>query len=207
MAGSRVLFVDYADPPSLAGLLTLRDGVEVVLWHPAKAKQSSPGPVERIIQRHAAIVSASRCLRASVPGTGDPVINRSVELFAAAIAAIRNECRGLVWPISSDGDTSAMMREVDRANLVVSLIDIGADQSRLQFDLPVVDLEDQQIVDLIEEGGSGMIDCWPCEARRSDPCNACTQCSRWRAACKTADVAWPWGSRGVPVASETAISA
>ena len=197
MAGTGVLIVDHLDPPSLAALLTVRESRDVVLWHPGTRRDDVDEQSRGLLHRHAGLCACERIIRAAVPDAGDQALNRSVELFAAAVAAVTHGCTRLVWPIDSGGDPEIMLRELDRANLCSALLDAGGERNRVEIDLPVVDLEDWQIVDLIEEGGATMADCLSCGEGGREACNACRSCQRWRAACERADAEWPWAGAAV----------
>jgi len=193
MPGTSVLIIDHGDPPSLASILTARDARSITIWHPTRASDHQSDAFSNIARRHAAIYADGQCLRARVPVSGNLDLDRSVLIFAAATTAVTRGCSRLISPVSAAGEIDRMLLEVDRANLAAALIDLGGDGSGLQIDLPVVDLDDWQIVDLIVEGGGALHDAWPCsQASSIEPCSACPSCRRWRAACERLELDWPW---------------
>ena len=70
-----------------------------------------------------------------------------------------------------------------------------ASARRLVIDLPLVDLTDERLVDLADDGGAPMRAFQPCSASggsTATPCEQCDGCRRWHAAFDAAGVAWPW---------------
>ncbi len=124
-------------------------------------------------------------------------------LMRAAAAADRLGCSKILWPRQVGPDAERIGQAVQRANLVADVVQVGAggtSSRRLVIELPLVDLTDERLVDLAEEGGAPMRAFQPCldgGATFSHPCEQCDGCRRWRAAFDAVGVVWPW----IPVAA------
>jgi hypothetical protein len=200
---------------SLVSLMLEAKPQQVVLLH---FRESDPaaGPREAAVDEHGAAFEVSRVevdqlpdLEARGPSSPDETATDQVReglgqawtLLRAAAKARRLRCGRIVWPCHVGPDAEVVGRLVERANLVTALAGgSGPDGAggELVIDLPVVDLDDEQLVDLAEDGGAPLQAFWPCDGNAKRPCEVCPGCRRWRDAFDAAGVAWPWERNQVP---------
>jgi hypothetical protein len=98
----------------------------------------------------------------------------------AAIIARHHGCDKIIWPVQVGPDAARVSELVDRATAVAELAEPGEGGNdgrpaaspagaaisggrSLIIDLPLVDLDDEQVVDLADDGGAPMTAFWPCE--------------------------------------------
>jgi len=90
---------------------------------------------------------------------------------------------------------------VDQATLVTeiaapSVLGRNRQGAAIVIDLPLVDLDDEQVLDLADDGGAPPRAFWPCESGRAEPCGSCRDCVRWRRAHDGLGLPWPWAGAG-----------
>lgn len=205
------LLIDYGDLPSLAAVTILPRPDEAVIFHPRGLDASASGR-EAAAMLHADVLDVGGFLVDGLPeidaaavtagAMPDPerveALDDACVLMRAAAAADRLGCLKILWPRQVGPDADRIGEAVQRANLVADVVQVGVGGSaagRLVIDLPLVDLTDERLVDLAEEGGAPMRGFQPCSAgggTTAQPCEQCSGCRRWRAAFDAAGVAWPW---------------
>ncbi len=204
MSSTGVLLIDEGDLPSLVGLALERAPERVVLWH-AHGSDDAAQPRLAAVQEHGQAFSVQRVVVVQGAGvvTGAPAssteaLAQSVRLLSAAAAAIRLNCPRMVWPVQIGSNSSRICQAVQRANLVVALAEIGAQKDSLMIDVPLIDLDETQIVDLAVDQGVLGLAFWPCEKGSQDmPCGACAGCRRWSAGFDGRGQPWPWAAETV----------
>jgi 7-cyano-7-deazaguanine synthase in queuosine biosynthesis len=111
----------------------------------------------------------------------------------ATIVARQEGCQRIVWPIQVGPDPERMGIYVEITASLTEIADLeGGAAGSISIDLPLLDLDDRQVVDLSDDCGASMDGFWPCEAGGSEPCGECPTCRRWRHAFESAAVPWPW---------------
>jgi len=205
------LLIDYGDFPSLVAATILARPDEAVMLHPRGDDGGAAGR-EAAAMRHGEVLDVGGFLVDGIPepvGGGsmsDPQRNEALDdacvLMRAAAAADRLGCSKILWPRQEGPDAERIGQAVQRANLVADVVQVGAGGTstrRLVIDLPLVDLTDQRLVDLADEGGAPMRAFQPCSAgggTTATPCERCDGCRRWQVAFDAAGVAWPWMTVG-----------
>ena len=205
------LLIDYGDFPSLVAATILARPDEAVILHPRGHDGGAAGR-EAAAMRHGEVLDVGGFLVDGIPdfdtapGVGGSLFDpRRIEalddacvLMRAAAAADRLGCSKIIWPRQEGPNAERIGQVVQRANLVADVVQVGAGGSssrRLVIELPLVDLTDERLVDLADEGGAPMRAFQPClvgGGTSDHPCEQCDGCRRWRAAFDAAGVTWPW---------------
>ena len=205
MSNHATLLVSLGDLPSLVALHLQSRDRNVVLWHPAAHHQGAPaqqtaieqaanwrGVQELIIDEtsNPAYLNANNAARFD----SLPLID---QLTRATAAAREFNCRTITWPLACGSDITVMTLAAETVQLFSLGANVNTELATIDFDLPVIDLTDEQIVELAEDGQVTADGWWPCIASSDEPCNACTGCTRWKAAHEKHGAAWPWILAGV----------
>jgi len=205
------LLVDYGDFPSLVAATILARPDEAVILHPRGHDAGAVGR-EAAAMRHGEVLDVGGFLIDGMPEIdAAPVAGGSMSdaqriealddacvLMRAAAAADRLGCSKIVWPRQVGPHADRIGQAVQRASLVAEVVQVGAGGTsarRLVIDLPLVDLTDERLVDLADEGGAPMRAFQPCLQGgpvNAHPCEQCDGCRRWQAAFDAAGVTWPW---------------
>ncbi len=214
MTQSGLLLIDYGDLPSLVAATIQTRPDETVILHP-RGSEAAAGGREAAAREHAELMGARGFVVDQLPeidpGTPLPAagpdrdrieaIDDACVLWRAAALAVRRGCPAIVWPRQVGPDPDRIGPAVLRANLVADFVQVGGHAARkLVIDLPLVDLTDDHLVELADEGGAPMRAFRPCDSGRGSaagPCEQCDGCKRWRSAFDAAGVAWPWAT--VPI--------
>ncbi len=195
------LLVHLGDPPSLAAAATVRDPSAVLPWHPVLH-----GPADaarrRAVRRTAAGLGMATPIfdEAAVPegarwAPGDPLLEIAVLSRAAVVAGLHG-CSSILWPIQRGQISRDVTESIERAESLLDAMAVGAEPARVPaIELPVVDLDDDQVLDLIEGGGLPPAGAWPCERADEAACGTCGSCRRWERAARAIGLDWPWRSR------------
>ena len=211
MSRPGTLLIDYGDFPSLVAATILARPDEAVIFHPRGHDAAAAGR-EAAAMRHGEVLDVVGFIVDGIPeidaapvaggSMSDPqrieALDDACVLMRAAAAADRLGCSKILWPRQEGPDADRIGQAVQRANLVADVVQVGAGGTstrRLVIDLPLVDLTDERLVDLADEGGAPMRAFQPCSAgggTTTAPCERCDGCRRWRAAFDAAGVAWPW---------------
>jgi hypothetical protein len=222
---SSILLIDRGDLPSLVAAVIQPDPTRLLLWH-LRETDDAAARRRAVVEEHAAFLGAAD-LVVCEPWTGDvgrasdaEGLWQALALIQAAIIARHRGCEKIIWPVQVGPDAVRVGELVDRAAGVAELAEAGrgsrigdADGAArgLVIDLPLVDLDDEQIVDLADDAGAPPTAFWPCETggpasdvpgsgRRAssgggEPCGACGGCDRWMRAFRECGLPWPWGPR------------
>jgi hypothetical protein len=224
---SPILLIDRGDLPSLVAAVTQPDPTRLLLWH-LRETDDAAARRRAVVDEHAAFLGALD-LVVCEPWTGDvgrasdaEGLWQALMLVQAAIIARHRGCEKIIWPVQVGPDAVRVGELVDRAAGVAELAEIrggarvgdeAAAASGLVIDLPLVDLDDEQIVDLADDAGAPSTAFWPCETGGSasdvpgsgsrasarggggEPCGACGGCDRWMRAFRECGLPWPWGPR------------
>ena len=201
MADAGTLLVDRGDLPSLVAVTIDPRPDRLVLYH-AREADAAASRRQAAVEEHGAAFGVTRvvtdqwpalefdglghaALSPSHPPGGDDDLETACLLIRASAAARRLGCPRIVWPRQVGPDADRVGRLVEQAGLVTIL-------AGPVIDLPLVDLGDEQIVDLAEDGGAPLHAFWPCSAGGAAPCETCDGCRRWRAAFDAVGAAWAW---------------
>jgi hypothetical protein len=197
-----ILIIDRGDLPSLTALAIQDDPESVILWHPIETDEAS-GHRRNICEIKTRTLGVRRLLVTPSVSLGLPNMPPLAELYQAmiliqaiTIARQLNCCR-VIWPRQVGPDFERMGELVNRASLISEITAEGPDGIGPGIELPLVDLTDEHLVDLLEESGSPMDLFWPCESGDSGPCSAdraCRGCGRWQAAFEAMGTPWPWAA-------------
>jgi 7-cyano-7-deazaguanine synthase in queuosine biosynthesis len=187
MPADRSLLVDFGDLASLAALAMEADRAAVLIRPAAAAAEDHAGSfaAEVLAAPHFATVTA-------VP---DRPLRDAMLLLDALNQAIALGCPRIIWPRQVGADLNRMANEMARVQHVTALAQLGSPRRVPVIELPVLDLDDAQLVDLCEDMGAPLNLFRPCDAERStasEPCGECDGCRRWRNAFDEAHVPWPW---------------
>lgn len=205
---ARYLILDDADLSSLVSIAMASErwggkGPAPVLapaWWRPDADDAMP-LVHRATGRHAALFGMTTIPEELVvepreePG-GAGVISQL--LLAASQMAARSGCDAVLFPVraadlNADGRLTlpTLAREVDRAELIGRLATLDSGEPR-SIATPLVDFDDEQLIDLAQDLGVPVEACWWAGRRGEPGADAATQ--RWRALLVT-----PTGREQTPV--------
>ncbi|HRP61808.1 MAG TPA: 7-cyano-7-deazaguanine synthase [Phycisphaerales bacterium] len=197
------LVIDRGDLSSLALLAIQPDAAGVVLWHAPEHDAAQPMRLS-MVRRHAELFSASRLIVLEhaivLPAPDRRELFEANMLIQAANAAVSLGCSRVLWPrqMGNGADHRAIADALERT-ATISLLTASSGASNtlnraIGIDLPLIDVNDVQLVDLAEDAGAPMTAWWPCDGASHEPCEACHQCQRWRDAFASAGIEWPWHS-------------
>jgi 7-cyano-7-deazaguanine synthase in queuosine biosynthesis len=96
--------------------------------------------------------------------------------------------------VGPDPDRVGTVVEIAASVTEIAELEAGAELGSITIDLPVMDLDDRQIIDLAQDGGAPSDAFWPCERGAETPCGTCDECRRWRSAFEATRVLWPWAA-------------
>ena len=195
------LLVHLGDPPSLAAAATVRDAAGLIPWHPLP---NGPGgePRRRAVRLTAAGLGThppvfdAAALPEGLPwNPADPVQELALLIRAAVVAGMHG-CSTVLWPVQRGQIARDVTEAVERAESLMDAMAVGSEPGRVPaIELPVVDLDDDQILDLIDASGLPFAGAWPCEQAETAACGACRGCRRWGRVARGLGLAWPWGGR------------
>lgn len=202
---SPILIIDRGDLPSLAACMLYPDPGRMILWH-VQETDAAARQRFRVCEAKAETLAARRLIASRPLDVGLPDLPPPSDLYQAALllqaAAMARQlrCARIIWSKQVGPDFERMGEIVDRANLVADLAGYadspsgggGAGRGGILIDLPLVDLTDEHLVDLIDESGGPRELFWPCEAGNDAPCGACGGCVRWHGAFDAMGLPWPW---------------
>jgi hypothetical protein len=199
-----VLLIDRGDLPALAAAVIQPDPSRLVLWH-RQGSDAASAQRAAAVETHAEmlgvadlIVSEGWDRRGVAGGAVDRGLEQSLLLLQAALVARETGCGSIIWPVQVGPDAARVGAAVDRAATMVdlALIDAAGPAERpadLVIDLPLVDLDEVQVVDLVDDAGAPLVAFWPCEHGGAEPCGSgCGGCDRWRRAFADLGLPWPW---------------
>lgn len=186
---SPILLIDRGDLPSLTAAIIQPDPARLILWHLREADEAAARRAA-IVKDHADFLGAADLI-ISDAWQGDVGRASDVEglwqallLVQAAIIARHRGCDKIIWPIQVGPDAARVSELVDRATAVAELAESGTGAigqvatsgtsgtlgtsgtsggRAMVIDLPLVDLDDEQVVDLADDAGAPLRAFWPCE--------------------------------------------
>jgi 7-cyano-7-deazaguanine synthase in queuosine biosynthesis len=191
------LLIDDGRLPALAAVVSQSDKARALLWH-----VETDGPCSsrrrRCVERHAELLVAqppvmtSACWGDAVESA--PVLRDAQILIEAVAIARQHGCQRIVWPVQvgPEPDRVGTVVEIAASVAEIAELEAGSELGSITIDLPVMDLDDRQIVDMADDGGMPLDAFWPCEQGGETPCGTCGECRRWKSAFDTAGVPWPW---------------
>lgn len=192
------LLVHLGDPPSLAAAATVRDPATIVPWHPVTGSPAAEGRREAV-RRTAAGLGTRRplldaaALPAGPAGRADEGLAEVALLARAAVVAVAHGCTAVLWTVQRGQLARDVMESVERAEALIDALAVGAAPAGVPaIELPVVDLDDDQVLDLVDTAGLPWEGAWPCDREDERPCGECRQCRRWARAARALGLDWPW---------------
>lgn len=142
-------------------------------------------------------LAGSRSSRDGSAGDGRSLTNllRPRVLLAGLAYAIQSQAGRLIWPVQFNGDFDTCARATEQVILAQSMAQLEADddQSNTLADIetPLLELDDQQVVELGEHLGVPWALAWTCLLRGERPCGVCEACRRRHAAFDAAGIVDP----------------
>ncbi len=139
----------------------------------------------------------SKSSRAGASGDSHNLTNlqRPRVLLAGLAYAIQSQAGRLIWPVQLNGDFDACACATEQVILVQSLAQLEADgdQSNTLPDIetPLLELDDQQVIELGEHLGVPWNMAWTCLLRGEKPCGICQACRQRHAAFEAAGIIDP----------------
>lgn len=199
---ARRLLVHFGDPASLAAAATIRRPERVIVWHPMRPDAASEGR-RRAAERTASAIGAAEFVVDDAawpelpgdPSVGAGELDGASELAVLMRAVAVAESMGapeVLWPIQHGQIASAVGTAIERVECLLDAMAAGGGEPAVGIDLPVVDLDDDQVVDLIASGGLPWAGAWPCTSDGEIACGSCGGCRRWRRAAAAVGVDDPW---------------
>jgi 7-cyano-7-deazaguanine synthase in queuosine biosynthesis len=133
-------------------------------------------------------LGASADAATAEPGVGPRVpLADMQELMAGAGLALQLKAERLIWPVQVGDDFEVLARMTESVLLVQQIIRLER-SVELAIDLPLLEMNDRQLVEV----GMQMEVPWTlsrsCEARTSEPCGQCAGCKRRAAAFEAAAI-------------------
>lgn len=218
MSTPSTLVIQRGDLPSLVLLLMQPDATKVITWHPA---EDTPAGRQRraCAEMLAGARGVSRWMVSESPVTtppesaspgvqGDDEAGAAVTaqylearvLLDAAIAARSAGCTRICSPWVVGPDHAAMSCALERAMLIVDVIEVERETPQLAIDLPIAERSDVELVELTLDLGAPLTSFWPCETGGEVSCGECVGCRRWLAAFDEAGIDWPQAAAGAGAA-------
>ena len=155
------LFIDDGGLPALAALFLLREPTDTALWHPARSDVAAPRR-RVVVEEHARMITQGALHQAEpLPESGlaEPSLTDPLMLLRAASAAVRLGCARVLWPLQLGPDPDSTGRAAEQATIVTELLELEG--HALLIELPLLELDDQQIVDLVDDTGAPLAAFWP----------------------------------------------
>lgn len=189
------LLIDDGGIAAIAAALARPDPSRLLLWHRLGAGRAPGDLAQRrstMVEAHARRTGAGVCIAASrwsseLSGTEGTVLDPALEvagvLFEAVCAARARGLNHVIWPVRAGPDPDHICTAVDMATGVGDLVAAALGWSDpVEIELPLVDLDMTQVVDLADDVGvpDGLF--WPCEHGGETPCGGCTSCVQLRRA-------------------------
>lgn len=188
-----MLLIDHGDPPSLALLAIQSDAARVIVWHP---RWGSAAMRESNAARHAQLFGAELLMHdlpnLAIGPESRPALAATRVLTEAAFAARALGCARVLDPTQVGPDHTAVGEALNRAMAVTRLLEYTGAERSLVIDLPLVDLTDAELIELADDAGAPLDQCWPCANSSDQPCASCPECERWQRAFEELGVPWPW---------------
>lgn len=210
MNSPSTLVIQRGDLASLVLLLMQPDASKVIVWHP-EGRTSAGRRRKACVEAVSTARGAGGLVVSELPDAASqgwlslgfgareddrvPVEAHHVELrvlLDAAIVAKQVGCTRIISPWTVGPDHAQVGRAIERAMLVVELIDIEREAPELSIDLPLVERSDAELTELALDLCAPLMSFWPCEHGDESPCGECATCRRWISAFEEAGIAWPY---------------
>lgn len=205
------LLIDLADLPSLACAATLASRERAAAWHPEGWSLPADDHLALVLLHERQFTLRETIVRQSLaaparPDDRFPELADGLDLAPMLIAACRDArrigCSRVVAPLYAAGDLDRATSLIELATTVIDLVDqsedllgeAGLPPGSLAIDLPVVDLDDVELVDLAEDAGAPMASFHPAGPV---PALGGAQMARWRRAFEARRLAWPFADEPV----------
>lgn len=187
-----LLLIDDGSAGAFAATLLQRTPSSVLLWHPTDDDRAAARRLD-VVRERARLLGVAGVITARMPGGADAgeAADEALLLVLAARSALAHGCRAVVWPRQVGLDADEMEGVAERALLCRSLL-AAAGGPDLLIDLPILEFEDDQVIDVIDDAGAPVELFWPCEGGEPAACGQCPGCARWRRTFEHLRIAWPW---------------
>lgn len=196
------LLIHLGDPPSLAAAATVRDPAGLLLWHPvlgghaAEARRRAVRRTAASLGTRPAVLDEAALPDGAVWAPGDPLLEVALLARAAVMAGLHG-CSAVLWPVQRGQIARDVTEAVERAESLLDTLAVGAEGGRVPaIELPVVDLDDDQVLDLIDAAGMPFHGSWPCERASEATCGECPSCRRWSRVARAMGLRGPWSHSG-----------
>lgn len=170
---------------------------KLILWHflepdlaGLKRRQVCEAHVDQLGARRLIVIEPGAMGLSDMPPPEG--MFQALMLLQAAATARQLNCSKIIWPRQVGPEFEQMGIEIDRADAVMSIAAADPESGPLAIELPLIDLSDQQVTEIVEEAGGAMDLFWPCEGGQERPCETCAECLRWHKAFEAARSQWPW---------------
>jgi len=205
----RTLIIDTGDLPSLTAIAIQDRPERCALWHPVLTDEAAPRRAHTVAE-HAAIYAIDDVIEFPIaslyenpeqltinnPANPEEQLNTtlwSILLLAAGWSASQHHCSKIVWPINlghADFQQQALATELQ--GIAGHTFDLSDQLAGIAIDMPFIDLEDWQLIDLAARTEAPLRACWWCRHDAAEPCTGCNACRRWHNAFKQANIESPW---------------
>lgn len=193
-----ILLISRGDLPSLTAAVIQGDFSRLILWHVLEPDVAARRRREAV-RACGEVLGVKRVVESEAPVLGMPGmappggLYQSHLLLHAIITARQLHCAKIVWPIAVGPDPGQVGEAVERAGLAVAAAELpSAAGGAAMIDLPLVDLTDEKLVELVDDCGGPAGAFWPCEGDAERPCGQCPECRRWEGAFGAVGIRWPW---------------
>ena len=199
-----VLLIDRGDMPSLAATVIQPDPARLVFWYQRDEGEMASRRLA-MVNEHAEMLGVTNVIVSDGWDSGvalsreTPGLRRSLTLLQAAIVACESGCSKIIWPVQVGPDPARVSQAADCATTVGHLAQIGWETSsearpdaELVIELPLVDLDEKQVLDLVDDCGAPLAAFWPCDVKENEPCGKCDGCNQWQRAFHARGLPWPW---------------
>jgi hypothetical protein len=199
----RTLLIDRADVPSIAALALEVDHADIILWHrPGRTEADARRSVR--VKQHADLFGVAQLVEAPVRSGIDTDVDRSELLIHASdlvetvTIALQHGADRIIWTAHAGPHPEPVGHLATIAHEVAGWVE-WVNHRGIAIDLPIVELTDRQLLELIDDAGIPIALAWPCERGGEEPCTICQSCRRWLIACDDLGLGWPWAK--APVAT------
>ncbi len=184
----RALLIDDGGPAALAATLLCPHPERLILLLDLDAA-TAPEARLAAIRRKADLLGCAEVIEGSSPQapakTGPrQAVSRSLRLLEAGAEGLSRGCDRVIWPLQAGEDFETLSREADRGRLASHLLNVDApSDAPISLDLPLIDLTDRQLAELLDDLDAPLACCWWCD--RQPPgggravCGRCPGCERW----------------------------
>lgn len=194
----RALIIDRADLPSLALLALEIDHADSILWRCSRSADADDRRTA-LVRRHADLLGIHQLIenaprpRSATDANSLDLLLEASDLVDAVRVAIAHGADRVVCPVHTGPRPEAVGHMATVAHEIAGWVE-WVNQRGIAIDLPVIDLNDRQILDIIVDAGMLLSLAWPCDRGGPEPCTICAGCRRWHAATAELGMEWPWAT-------------